>query len=371
MKVCIAGAGNTGLVTACAIAHNAPETEVVIYSHSKFDARNLVLHDFEHGEYFGNLGISSSDDAARAFAGASYVICTYPAFLRMGFLNECEAYLEADTKLGFSPGYGGIEYACTGLLERGVTVFAFQRVPFVSRQKNREVATLLSRKAQLHVASIPHEPLLDICHDMERLLGIPTLPMSQYLAATLAPSNPLLHLTGVYHAFRGYEPGMVYPEQLYLYEEWDDSASRMLLEYDRELQRACERIPLDLHEVVSLANYYESPTPDEMTRKLKSIEAFKVVTVPMKATENGFVPDLDSRMFLEDYPYGIAVLKAYSLLAGVETPVMNELLGFYEKLTGIRYYNADGTPGKDFPNTGAPMNWGLNTLEDIVRFYSR
>lgn len=50
------------------------------------------------------------------------------------------------------------------------------------------------------------------------------------------------------------------------YEQWNDDTSRFLLAYDDELQAICRALaPLDLSEVVSLREYYESPTPEVMT----------------------------------------------------------------------------------------------------------
>ena len=66
-----------------------------------------------------------------------------------------------------------------------------------------------------------------------------------------------------------------------------------------ELQSICKALsPLDLREVVPLPVYYESPTPGQLTKKLKSIESFKTVMVPLKENKNGYIPDLESSTLL-------------------------------------------------------------------------
>lgn len=369
MKICIVGAGNIGLVLASTIAL-LKEHEVVIYTHKEFDASKLTFEDAENDKEYDNLDISVETNMEKALANADYVFCTYPAFLRKDFIEKSKAYYAKGCKLGFLPGYGGAEYMCRELVESGISVFGLQRVPFVARQSNKEIATCLSRKTNLYLASIPKDKGEEICREIEELIGIPTTQLNEYLAVTLAPSNPLLHLSGVYNVFKDYEEGDSYDRQLMFYEEWNDETSELLLKYDDELQEICNRMkPLNLEEVVSLRIYYESPTAEAMTRKLKSIKAFEVVQVPLVEEDGKFYPDFNSRMFLEDFPYGIAIIKYFGTLTNVDTPAIDTILKFYEDKQGICYFNEDGSPGKDFENSGIPANYGLDNLESIIEYY--
>ena len=55
----------------------------------------------------------------------------------------------------------------------------------------------------------------------------------------------------------------------------------------------------------------------------------------------------------------------------------NELIKSAEKLISkgaeaiavVCYFNEDGTPGKDFKNSGIPSNFGLSDLESIINYY--
>lgn len=367
MKVCIVGAGNIGLAMAGVMASRG--NEVVVYTKKELDPEGLELHDVENGRVYSSLGVTYESRMEIALSGKDYIFCTYPAFLRASFIAEAEPFVGRGCRLGFIPGYGGAEYMCRSMVENGVEVFGFQRVPFVARQENGRIANILSRKSMLYVASIPKASLSEICSDMESLIGIPVTELNEYLAVTLAPSNPLLHLTGLYNVFKDYQRGDSFDRQLMFYEEWNDETSELLLRYDDELQEICNRIPLDLEEVVPLRTYYESPTAEEMTRKLKSIKAFEVVQVPLVEDGGRFYPDWNSRMFIEDFPFGIAIIKYLALLTEVATPAIDLILGFYQEKTGVCYFQADGCPGKDFPRSGVPANFGLDTLEKIVSFY--
>ena len=369
MKICIIGAGNIGLVLASTLALHKKH-EVVVYTHKKFDTSKLIFEDAESGEKHSNLDIKVETDLEKALDNTKYVFCTYPAFLRKKFIEESKNYYPKDCKLGFLPGYGGAEYMCKELVDNGVTVFGLQRVPFVARQVNKEVATCLSRKTNIYIAAIPKNKTAEICEELEELIGIPAIALNEYLAVTLVPSNPLLHLCGVYNVFKDYKEGDFFDKQLMFYSEWNDETSKLLLKYDEELQEICNRMkPLNLEEIVSLKIYYESPTPEAMTKKLQSIKAFEVVEVPLIEKEGKFYPDFNSRMFLEDFPYGIAIIKYFGTLTNVETPAIDKILKFYEDKQGICYFNEDGSPGSNFKESGIPANYGLTDLESIINYY--
>ncbi len=107
-----------------------------------------------------------------------------------------------------------------------------------------------------------------------------------------------------------------------------------------------------------------------MTRKLKSIRAFEAVKVPLTPTPEGaFVPNWNDRMFTEDYPFGVAIIKDIALMAGVFTPTIDALLDFYRAQTGISYLKADGASDKDTSASAMPRNFGLDTKEAFIEFY--
>lgn len=134
--------------------------------------------------------------------------------------------------LGFVPGYGGAEFCCKKMCERGVTIFGLQRVPYVARvnETNDEIiAGILSKKKKLYAAAIPYNKTQEISNIIEGLLDIPCEALKEYLAITLAPSNPLLHISGLYNVFKNYKEGDVFKERLSFYEEWNDFTSELLL----------------------------------------------------------------------------------------------------------------------------------------------
>lgn len=372
MKVTIVGAGNIGLAMTAymAIEHKA---EITLFTEKTIESLYLNMVEQERMEQTDRFIVMS--DPKTAFSSADIIFVTYPAFLRKKFVEQNQQYIKDDTYLGFVPGYGGAEYVCTEMLNRGVNIFGFQRVPYVARAGVDEwgmTAAILSKKKELFVGAIPASKTDIIANIVEELLDIPVKRLREYLSITLAPSNPLLHIAGLYNVFKDYKKGQEYSGPMRFYEEWNDNTSRLLFKYDEELHEICSHLnPLDMSEVVPLPAYYESPTPEAMTRKLKNIESFKKVMVPLQKGEDGFVPDLTSRMFVEDYPFGVCIIKDFALLLDVKTPTVDMLLNFYEELSGHKYFNKDGSYTTEIKDTGIPRINGLNNKEELIAFYHR
>ena len=372
MRVTIVGAGNMGLAMTAYIAINK-KADVTLFTNKTIGQLRLNIVEKDTTEEAKGFCVTS--DPVKAFSQADIVFVTYPAFLRKKFIDDNQRFFHEGAFLGFVPGYGGAEYYCTELIQRGVNIFGLQRVPYVARASRDDcgaVAGILSSKKELFVGTIPKKKNKEAAEMIEKLLDIPVNELKEYLSITLAPSNPLLHITGLYNVFRNYKEGQLFDSPLKFYEEWNDNTSEILFAYDNELQEICNKLtPLDMKEVVPLPVYYESPTPRAMTRKLKSIESFKAVTVPLKAVEGGYIPDLQSRMFVEDYPFGVCIIKDFALMTGVNTPTVDMLLDFYDKISGHKYFNNDGTYTEEILNTGIPGVHGLKNKEDIIAFYHR
>lgn len=375
MRITIVGAGNIGLSLTAYISINK-EVEVILFTNKKNLSEGLLqLHDVEKNTKQNTRNFLCTDNPEIAFTNADIIFVTYPAFLRKKFIENYENYINSDTFLGFVPGYGGTEYVCKTLIERGVSIFGFQRVPYVARSEILQeitIAKILSKKEKLFIGSIPSLKINYISKMVETLLDIPVQPLPEYLSITLAPSNPLLHITGLYNVFKDKSQNYIFDSQLKFYEAWNDSASNMLFNYDAEVQNICNSLKgFDMSDVISLPVYYESPTPEQMTNKLKSIEAFKVVQVPLKKVEQGYQMDLSSRMFIEDFPFGICILKDFAVITKVSTPTIDLLLEFYTSISGHKYYKNDNSYTSEIKDTGVPGIYGIRTIEDLIRFYHR
>lgn len=364
MKVVIVGAGNVGLAMAAYMAVYY-KADVTLFTNKNIRFLNLNMAEQEIAERTDDF--VTTYDPAEAFSNADIVFVTYPAFLRKKFIEDCGKYIQSGCRLGFIPGYGGAEYFCKELIERDVTIFGLQRVPYVARANGCE-ANILSKKKALFVSSIPVSKVNNLAKNIEQLLDIKTVAIKDYLSITLTPTNPIIHIAGLWGAFKDYNQNVGYIRKVGFYDQWDDMTSKLLFDYDSEVQNICKELDMfDLSSVVSLPIYYESDTPEKLTQKLKSIESFKVVKVPLKTYENKLIVDLNNRMFTEDFPFGVVVYKDIANILKIQTPVIDKLLEFYESLSGIKYDFA--VDKSTLLETGAPSANGLENFENFVKFY--
>lgn len=371
MKLTILGGGNIGM---CALAEASRRPDVdatLVTSHSDRFGDKIYLNDVEKGIFLKSGEIKLSCDLAESVRGADVVFCTYPAFMRENVLKTLTSEMAPGSLLGFFPGYGGAEYHCGDLLNKGVGLFALQKVPYVARtEKPFEVAGLWSRKSELRFAVLPASRSSEVQYILEDIFEIKSISLPNYLSATLLPGNPLLHTAGSCSMLRNYD-GAPFDEQIYYYRSWDDDCSRLICRMSDELMSICDKIPMDLSGVDSIQDYYESPTPEALTKKFHSIPSFWDLTLPMKKLEAGFIPDFSSRFFTEDIPFGVCLIKGLAQIVGVETPALDEVLEWYEKMTNKCYFLRDGSYGPDAHEAAIPQRFNITSVDDLVGFYCR
>lgn len=371
LNICILGGGNVGTLLAADLGRQ--ECVSVRVFTSRPNEWSRVVRVFDSNDTFLYQGYVDivSDDPRQAVTDADIIISTLPAHVARDSIKTVSPFIKEGAWLGMMPGSGGREYFCKDLIEAGVVFFGFQRVHGISRIKKygSEVYSL-GKKQELFVSAIPAAKAYEVCDLLEALLLIKCTMAPNYLNVTLTPSNPILHTTRLYSLFQNWRPGVIYEKEIRFYDEWTNECSRILLACDDELQALCRTLEgLDLQMVRSLREHYESETPEELTNKIRSISAFRNIKAPMKKIEGGFIPDLESRYFLEDFPYGLCVIKSFCVIAGVETPNIDKVLRWFGKVMGVKYY-ANGTfSGPDLKDLPLPNNYGVTTVNDIISFY--
>ncbi|MCI9218555.1 MAG: NAD(P)-binding domain-containing protein [Lachnospiraceae bacterium] len=333
MRITVIGGGNIGTLMAADAAYKG--NEVVIYT-SKPEQWNKELRVYDADDKLLRRGhISKVTNSMReAVEKAEHIWITMPPHLFSSIAEEILPFVHEGQKIGIIPGSGGGEFAFRKVIEKDVILFGLQRVHSIARlKKYGESVYELGRKNSIKIGSIPSHFAINICKEMESVFDIPGEWVSNYLSVTLTPSNPILHTTRLYSIFKDYDSKSTYPRNILFYEEWTNDSSDLLMNCDCELQNICRIIPLDLTAVVSLKDYYESHTVDEMTQKIRGIKAFKGLFSPMKQTGTGWIPDWNSRYFVSDFSFGIKVIKEIAKIFLVHTPNIDMVWNWYQRNT--------------------------------------
>ncbi len=332
MKMTVMGGGNIGTLMACEMAAKGHCVTVYTGQTEKWSEK-LEVYTAEEQLVLSAKVECVTKDLEVAVTGADIIWVTYPAFMFQELAEKLVHVLEKGQMIGIVPGSGGVEEAFRELIEKEIVIFGFQRVHSIARIKEYGHSVyMLGRKKQLQIAAIPGTMTAKLCQICEELFEMECVLLPNYLTITLTPSNPILHTTRLFCMFREWKPGVLYDHNILFYEEWNDEASELLIKCDDELQQLCHVIPEDMSYVISLREHYESYSVSAMTEKISHIPAFKGIKSPMIQKGNGWIPDLQSRYFTADFPYGLKVIIDIAQKYHVPVPNMLRIWNWYEGL---------------------------------------
>ena len=285
----------------------------------------LTIEAPEETTYLGHLnGIFS--DAKPAVSDAQIILLCLPGYGIRDTLLQIKDYLRPDAAVGTVVSSTGFFFEALDVLPSSQPLFGFQRVPFISRTLDYgRRARLMGYKESLELA-VEHctytEQLRDVLADM---LQTPINLLNSHYEVSLSNSNPLLHPSRLYSLWKDWHEGIIYDRVPMFYEEWTEEAAELYLAMDNELQALLEQLPVRKGSIPTVLDYYESTDAHSLARKLRSIEAFKGIRAPMKEVAGGFVPDLQSRYFTEDFPYGLAFVYRLTHEKDIPSPTIDKI----------------------------------------------
>ncbi len=328
MRICICGGGNLGHVVAGFLAAREDCVVSLLTRRPALWQQQLTISTPYGRQLVGRLERISSEPA-EVIADADLVLLCLPGYSIQEVLLQICPFLKPRTPVGSVVCSTGFFFEAMERLSPDTPLFGFQRVPFIARTTTYgHSAALLGYKPQLSIA-IEHasekEPLRAT---IERLFRTPVQLLSSYYEASLTNSNPLLHPARLYTLWKDWHEGVVYDSQPMFYEMWTEEASELLIALDCEFFHLLRVLPVREGSIPTILDYYESTDAASLTRKLRSIEAFKGILAPMKAVAGGFVPDFQSRYFTEDFPYGMRIIQQLAQQHQVATPVINKVLAW-------------------------------------------
>lgn len=369
MKIAVLGSGNVGTLISAQMTLKGHE--VRLYSRkAHLFGKTVVYEDADSATKQDVELYLVSGDLKEVVTGTDLVIVTVPSFAIRDLMERVFPLIDITTRVMFFPGTGGVEFYCKEFVEAGGVVFGSQRVCSVARLKEYGKHVIGSgKRTEMFVAAIPSQYGEEAKQLIESFFDIKTTALPNYLAVTFTPSNPILHTSRLYALFKDYDPEVGYDDIPLFYEEWSLEASEALIALDAEVQEMCRLIPLELKDVRSLLLHYESEDAVQLKNKICSIGSFKGLTTPQVEKNGRKHPDLESRYFTADFPYGLLILKAFANICDMKTPMMDKVIGWYQHLIGKEYLTENMGLGKDSLDITLPQHYGIETIEDIVNYY--
>jgi len=368
--ICIVGAGNVGLSATVDISQNPAYSVSLLTSKADlFTENKLYKHDIDKNITLTGDNINITNDYDQALSSAEIVLITLPTFLIKSFISKLESY--NPKIILFIPGYGGKEYFCHKLLQRGVIISGLDRSPYVARLTDINHVNASAKKS-IRVGCLGHKDS-NISELIENLFSIPCSQVNNYLTVTFTPSNPILHTSRLCSLFSEATFETEFSRMIKFYAEWNNSSSELLLKMDNELMNICKAFSgIDLSGVIPSSQHYESKTPIELTNKISNIVSLHNIDSPMVEINGKYYIDKESRYFHEDFLHGLVILKAFADIASINTPDMDYVLKWYEKLTDTNILDkSDSLIFDKLEDIGIHQNYGIKTKEDVYNFYKK
>ena len=327
-NICICGGGHLGHVVAGFIAAHDSNRVSILTRRPALWGESVRVTDPDGNIFDSKLSLVT-DDPAKALAGCDLAILCLPGFSIREELEKIRPHLSPATAVGSVVASTGFFFQAFDTLSPGQPLFAFQRVPFISRTTEYgHAALLLGYKPSLSVAIERCDNKPALLRALQNLFKCPVSLLASHYEASLTNSNPLLHTSRLYSMWKDFRPGTTYPSCPKFYSDWTTDAAQTLIDMDREFMLLLNALGVKKGSIPPILDYYESHDAQSLTAKLRSIPAFSSLLSPMTETEAGFVPDFSSRYFTEDFPFGLRYIHDLIHQKGIPSPVIDKVFAW-------------------------------------------
>ncbi|CAH0514760.1 unnamed protein product [Peronospora belbahrii] len=394
--VTICGGGNGAHVAAVYLAFKGVRVQVLTRQPQRW-SQTLELSttgsswEFK-GILTGHLSLVSKH-AKHVIPQSDVVIVAAPANAHPAILEHVAPYLKKGVKLGALFAQGGFDWASRKALgEEKLAIvdllFGLQNIPWICKStKYGHKCRIIGPKQCLYVACYPVERKDEAATLMQTLFDIPCKTVANFLNLTLTPSNQIIHPARYYAIFRDWDGKKTYTLEelekrngLTLYADFDEFSAEQLTMLDNELQQVksalLHRFPaLDLSDVLPMGDRVVKHYGKDVSDRSSLLQIFRTnlsyagcSTPLMEVSKGQFHPAIHSRLFWEDIPYGLCILKNMAeMLGNFPTPRIDFMIRWHQQHMGVEFLNPDGQlNARELWRTGAPNKYGIHSLEDLV-----
>ncbi|CEG50121.1 octopine dehydrogenase [Plasmopara halstedii] len=344
------------------------------------------------GVLTGRLSLVSRH-AKHVIPQSDVVIVASPANAHPTILKHVAPFLTKGVKLGALFAQGGFDWAVKKALGEEILsnvdlLFGLQNIPWICKATQYgQKCRIIGPKKCLYVACYPVERTGDAATLMQMLYDIPCKPLANFLNLTLTPSNQIIHPARYYAIFRDWDGKKTYAleelkkrDGLTLYADFDEFSAEQLTMLDNELQQIkyalLQRFPaLDLSDVLPMGDRVVKHYGEDVSDRSSLLQIFRTnrgyagCATPLTELSKGqYQPAVNSRLFWEDIPFGLCILKNIAeMLGNFPTPRIDFMIRWHQQFMGVEFLSPDGQlNARELWRTGAPNKYGVHTLEDLV-----
>lgn len=326
LRIAVCGDGAVAHSIAAVCAGRGHAVRVLAANAQQWNGRlSTTLAD--GSRFVARIAFATADPAA-ALDGADIVFVCEPHAEVEPTLRRIAPHIAVDALVGAVPGFGGFGPLARRWLPQSACLFGTQRIPFVVRRcKYGRSVGIGGVRRQTFIATMPAEQARPVAELLAQVLGVRTVPVSHYFSVELSPSNSIVNPARLYALFGADAQGRV-PAGGEFFTGWDLPSSRMLLALDRELQQARACVPRDTSFVAPILMQYDANDAETLTLRFRALRALAGRRIPVC----GAGIDPDCSYLGEDIDIGLTLLRDALHLAGAQTPLMDDILGWRRSL---------------------------------------
>jgi len=330
-RICICGGGGLGH-TCGAVLSSAEGISVSLYTKHPESWHSSFVVDDPNGKAFNGHFDTISNNPQEVIPNADIILLCLPAYLIESTLIEIRPYLSHQAIVGAVVGNTGFFLFAHQLLPKEQGLFAFQRVPYISRvEKYGEKAHLLGYKDELLVAVENVNDINGFVQQLSQLLLTSVNPVDSFYEVTLSNSNPILHTGRLYTMWKDWN-GQPYTTNPLFYWDWTNEASEIEIKMDQELFDLLKVLGVSTKHFKTLLDHYDSIDAASLTAKLRSIPSYATIHSPMIETQDGWIPDFKSRYFTEDFPFGLKTIHELARQHNIPCPTIDMVFQWGQKM---------------------------------------
>eukprot|EP01083_Nonionella_stella_P220092 787801_1 len=364
-----------------------------------------------------NISISKDklkcSNDAKTFAGADMILIALPAFCHQQYLTNIAANLgdKKGTIIGVFPGGWGLELQFRSVLgdkSGDVILLTGQDLPWACRIKEfGSSVEILGTKQQIGAGVLIGKNLDSKTYNVDYVFNVmknmigaaPKLVSMGHVLAMSLSTNIVVHPSIMYSHWSKWDGKPLKTKPLF-YQGLSKEGADIMIKMSDEIiavsnsiikYLGTKGIKIDIT-IDGIFKWYKDAYTNQASdisslyRLIQTTKAYDGLVHPcveMKEKEEekgddkviGYGPNYKYRYLTEDLPYGLVVIKGYSMLLAkeysVETPVLDQIIEWCQDKLGKEYFaykeKVIVDVGKDINSSRAPQAYGF---KDVAQAFS-
>lgn len=384
LKIAVCGCGNGA--HACGALMSRKGHEVSIYSPLQEETETFKENYRKNGgldalivdESVRKLPIERISSDPEVIAGASIIFVIVPAFAHRAVFQQIRKYMDKNALVAIMPSRGLIELEIKEYLP-DANVMAFQTLPWSCRKiETGSSVEVKGIKKKIQIASRPAclSPIFYCV--MEDLLDMKIERVKSMITLTLANMGQIFHPGIMYGIFKD-SPGRTFSakECPLFYQGVTEEIAGILQEISQEIREIAGQVKqimpeLELEQVLTPGEWLLQSYGDAIgdAGSLKSMlvtnQAYRGIKVPVTQLDEGkYQADFHARYVTEDVPYSLLVTRTLGNMAGVKTPIIDQVIRSLGEWIGYPYLEKYQEAEELSIQSRLPVFYGMDKISDL------